>query len=371
VTPVCPVCGGQGRSILARPATPVLQNAVYATVGEARAAAVGDLSFQRCQACGFVWNAAFSPERIVYGPEYENNQGLSPAFQQHLTDRAGACAALVAGIGAPAVVEVGCGQGDFLAGLARAVPGVSLRGFDPAWRGVEGEGPAGARITRDLFDEAAVAGGAGPDLIVARHVIEHMPDPCAFLAGLRRCSGGVTRLVVETPDVDWSLSTGAFHDFFYEHCSLFSAAALDRALAGAGFTVTRLERVFGGQYLWAEAVVREAAGSDDFAAYRAYWSQALEAAAAAGPVVVWGAGAKGASFAQLLDADASRIATVVDINPAKQGRYLGGTGHPILPPESAAALSPGTVFVMNPAYAEEIGRYLSENGWAADIIVVQ
>ncbi len=272
---------------------------------------------------------------------------------------------------APAVVEVGCGQGDFLVGLAQVLPGASLRGFDPAWRGGEGEGPAGARITRDLFDEPAVAGGAWPDLIVARHVIEHMPAPGAFLTGLRRCAREGTRLVVETPDVDWSLRTGAFHDFFYEHCSLFSAAALDRALANAGFKVTRLERVFGGQYLWAEAIVAEPAAASDFTAYRAHWGQALETAAAAGSVVVWGAGAKGASFAQLLDADVSRIAALIDINPAKQGRYLGGAGHPILPPERAAALSPRTVFVMNPAYAEEIGRYLRENGWAADIIVVQ
>ncbi len=95
MTAVCPICGGQGQPVLDRAATPVLQNAVYATKGAARAAAVGDLSFRRCQACGFAWNAAFSPERIVYGPEYENNQGLSPAFQQHLIDRAGACAALL------------------------------------------------------------------------------------------------------------------------------------------------------------------------------------------------------------------------------------------------------------------------------------
>ena len=32
----------------------------------------------------------------------------------------------------------------------------------------------------------------------------------------------------------------------------------------------------------------------------------------------------------------TKLAGVVDVNPAKQGKYLSGTGHPIVPPEAAA-----------------------------------
>ena len=61
----------------------------------------------------------------------------------------------------------------------------------------------------------------------------------------------------------------------------------------------------------------------------------------------------------MLDQEARLIAAVVDLNPAKQDRRLGGGGHRVLAPEAAAALSPRSVFVMNPAYADEITRYVA------------
>ena len=291
-----------------------------------------------------------------------------------MTSRAVAARALVAGRSRAAIVDVGCGQGEFLTYLAKAGPadeGPSLFGFDPAWRGEDGQGPAGGRVYRRLFDETEALDGAPADLIVSRHVIEHIPDPVAFLTTLRRCAGPQTRLAIETPDIDWILRTGAFHDFFYEHCSLFSLPALDRALARAGFVATRLERVFDQQYLWAEARPIEAEAAAPADAYQAHWQAVVARAAAAGPVVVWGAGAKGANFLQMFDADASRIAAVVDINPAKQDRHLGGSGHKVVSPEAAGAIAPATVLVMNPMYEQEIRDHIRRLGWPAEIVVVR
>ena len=369
----CAICGSdRTEPLIARRQTPVFQNAVYPDAASAKAAARGDLDFWRCGACGFVWNAAFS--NAPYGPTYENRQSLSAAFKVHLETRAAAALALIEDRADPVLVEVGCGQGDFLERLAEGTPAgntVSLYGFDPAWRGEDGRGPAGARVFRRYFDETESLGGAPADLIVSRHVIEHIPDPMTFLDTLRRCSGAQTRLAIETPDVDWILRTGAFHDFFYEHCSLFSLAAIDRALTRAGFVVTRLERVFDGQYLWAEARVTGEAEPLSAEAYLRHWEEALASATRAGPVVVWGAGAKGASFVQMFDPDAARIAAVVDVNPAKQNQFLGGAGHRVVSPEVAGAMGPTTVLVMNPAYEAEIGDYVRAQKWAAEIIVVR
>ena len=80
---------------------------------------------------------------------------------------------------------------------------------------------------------------------------------------------------------------------------------------------------------------------------------------------------KGATFVQMFDPDAARIAAVVDLNPAKQDRYLGGTGHRVVSPEAAAAIAPATILVMNPAYEAEIGDYVRGHGWRADIVVVR
>jgi SAM-dependent methyltransferase len=200
----CAICGsGRIEPLIARRDTPVFQNAVYADAASAKDAGRGDLDYQRCQACGFVWNAAFSSDRLAYGPAYENRQSLSPAFHAHLISRAAAASALIEGRATATMVDVGCGQGDFLGYLAKAAPvgaTASLFGFDPAWRGEDGGGPAGARVYRRLFDENEALNGAPADLIVSRHVIEHIPDPMAFLADtgyrLDPANGGLPRLLL-------------------------------------------------------------------------------------------------------------------------------------------------------------------------------
>ncbi|MEX1027490.1 MAG: methyltransferase, partial [Candidatus Paceibacterota bacterium] len=79
-----------------------------------------------------------------------------------------------------------------------------------------------------------------------------------------------------------------------------------------------------------------------------------------GPVVLWGAGAKGVTFAQLIDPGRELIARVVDVNPMKQGRYLPGTGHEICGPERLTESETHTALVLNPNYFSEISATVKE-----------
>jgi hypothetical protein len=56
------------------------------------------------------------------------------------------------------------------------------------------------------------------------------------------------------------------------------------------------------------------------------WRARIDALASRGPVALWGAGAKGVTLADLVDADRSRIACVVDLNPQKQDALCPGPG---------------------------------------------
>ena len=76
-------------------------------------------------------------------------------------------------------------------------------------------------------------------------------------------------------------------------------------------------------------------------------------------VLVWGAGAKGVSYMNMLNIH-DEIQYIVDINPNKHGKYIAGTGQKIVPPEFAKDYRPDTVIVMNPIYTEEIKHALSE-----------
>ena len=93
-----------------------------------------------CAVCGFVFNRAFNPALLRYGPGYDNAQAGSPRFAAHLADLV---RHLVErrGVRGARIVEIGCGNGDFLRRLV-TWPGADNTGigFDPAYRGPPSDG---------------------------------------------------------------------------------------------------------------------------------------------------------------------------------------------------------------------------------------
>lgn len=180
--------------------------------------------------------------------------------------------------------------------------------------------------------------------MITRHVIEHVDDPAGFLRSIRDTLDSVAdaRLFIETPCVEWILRNRVAWDFFYEHCSLFSARSLSALVSVCGFSVRSVTHLFGGQYLWLEAGVSGRDAAPDYypgdipqlaadyntyeRGYRESWMQRLDALASRGAVCIWGAGAIGVTFANLVDPPCAKIGCIVDVNANKQGKYLPGTG---------------------------------------------
>ena len=375
----CPLCAAATPPpFLVRPSVPVHQNLPAATAAEAQAAPRGRLEMVACGACGFVFNRAFDPALPRYGPGYDNAQGHSPAFAAHL-DALARHLVEQRGVRGARIVEVGCGRGDFLARLV-AWPGADNRGtgFDPAYDGPDEALGGRLRFARRLYGPDCADVPA--DVVVCRHVIEHVADPLALLRAVRGALRGAPGASVffETPDVAWILANAVIWDFFYEHCSLFSPASLAGAFARAGFATAETRAVFDRQYLWLEARPGDAPmphGAGDIpalatscgateAARLAAWGARLAGLVARGKVALWGAGAKGVTLANLVDPDAKTIDCVVDINPDKQGRFVPGTGHAIVPPSALATRGVRHVVPMNPAYRHEIADLLLGLGGA-------
>ncbi len=95
--------------------------------------------------------------------------------------------------------------------------------------------------------------------------------------------------------------------------------------------------------------------------------QRLRELSASGPVAIWGAGAKGVTFLNLLDPECTLVDAAVDINPRKQNRFIAGTGHPIVEPRELRKREVKNVVVMNPNYVAEVTRLMSELGSGAKI----
>jgi hypothetical protein len=268
------------------------------------------------------------------------------------------------------IVDVGCGNGLFLRKLVEYEgSGNNGYGFDPSHRGAAVDLDGRLRFERRYYD--AECADVPADVVVCRHVIEHVPQPVRLLRDIKKALANAVapRIFFETPCVEWILRNKVVWDFFYEHCSYFTAGSLTTAFQIAGYEVQQVSHVFSGQYLWLEATlpqmtktVQRTPGTivdqaQEFArsekALKTNWEQKIRVLSGKERVALWGAGAKGATFANLIDEQRELIDCVVDLNPAKQGNFIPGTGHPIVSYKDLARRGVTTAILMNPNYQEE------------------
>ena len=346
-----------------------------------------------CTACGHSFNSAFDEAVMAYGGDYDNALHHSPVFRDYasnLTDRLIATHHLQGA----RIVEIGCGDGDFLRLLCERSQSRGI-GFDPSHGTDSAHGDV--RILAKPFDRATstdVFPGdteLRADLVVCRHVLEHMPAPGALVNGIRRLlareSNGGTYL--EVPNFLHTLHGGIW-DLIYEHCGYFSPASLTRLLETHGFRITNLRESYGGQFISVEAQLGEPNERQGIPAPKALaemkslvetfaakfhtmrdeWQKRLDDLhEQKGRAVIWGAGSKGVMFLNLLAANGA-VHCAIDLNPRKQGMFVPGTGQAIISPETLRDISPDLVIVMNSLYETEIQVALNAMSLKPEVMTV-
>ncbi|MGM0434987.1 MAG: class I SAM-dependent methyltransferase [Pseudomonadota bacterium] len=384
----CIACGSRATSAMVSvQRIPVHCNILWETREQALAAPQGDMELRFCRACGHLFNAAFDPALVEYMHAYENSLHYSPRFRRYATSVVERLIERYA-IRGRQVVDVGCGKGEFLRLLCDSGGNRGV-GFDPSYNPERDEGtPSDVTFVQDYY--SAQYAHLEADLICCRHVLEHIADPARFLADLR-ANPGVTSdtvLYFEVPNGLFTVRDMGIWDLIYEHTSYFTPDSLRALFRTAGFEVLDLAEDFGGQYLYVEArpsSLRPEAGErqptvmleeliSDFAhRYESrvtYWRQQLEAASHAGKrCMLWGAGSKGVTFANIMGTS-SALVGIVDINPHKQGLFVPGTGTRVVGLDELSEFAPDEVFLMNPLYRDEIRQSMKAQGVNADTTLV-
>lgn len=387
----CPCCGAGAPAEFHRAdGIPVSSCVLVGTREEALAFPRRDLRLGFCARCGFITNTVFDPAAQALSDKYEETQGFSPTFGAFAR---GLATKLIErwDLAGKRALEVGCGKGEFLELLCE-LGMAGGTGIDPCWAPgrARPELADRARFLRETYS-AQRHGALTGDLVVCRHTLEHIAQPAAFLRELRAGIGARSDAVVvfEVPDVARVLREGAFWDVYYEHCVYFTPGSLARAFRTAGYAPERLELAFDDQYIHlgayptgndttALALEEPVAAVVELAAAferkldetRRHWRDLLRGVRADGRrSAVWGAGSKGVGFLAGLGLG-DEVECVVDVNPAKQGMFMPGTGQPIVAPERLQEAQPDLVVVMNPAYADEIAAVLARLDVAARVEVL-
>ena len=340
---------------------PIVPNQVFETSEEGNASELRTFSLCQDDNFHFYFNNDF--EEVVYNSDtYQNEQGCSSFFSSHLESVAGI---VISRFGLHAkVVEVGCGKGHFFSILSDS--GFSeLNGFDNTYQGEDN------RIEKRYLSQSDAPLNA--DVLILRHVLEHVQNPVKFLNELSSINGKHCHFVIEVPSTDWIIRNRAFWDFTYEHVNYFTKPSFEKI-----FNECDIETVFDGQYLLVIAnssslsEVKDFQKSETMLLDEAYLrlldvSTIIERALTHNSRLwIWGGATKGVlilfHLCGLRSDYSSVVAGIVDINPLKQNKFCSGTGVKINSPESflAKVETDDVVLIVNPNYEFEVRDYISE-----------
>lgn len=326
---------------------PMFQNRMFHSEEEAKNCIRGDVVLVQDLETGLIHNQAFEPKLMQYDGDYQNEQAVSAVFQRHLQDVSDV---ILKHFQQSSLIEIGCGKGYFLEQLQ--VIGFQITGLDPTY---EGSNPS--VIKRYFSPEIRLRA----DGIILRHVLEHVQDPVAFVSRVRDANGGGGKIYIEVPCFDWICDHRAWFDIFYEHVNYFKLSDFHRMFG----SVYEAGHTFNGQYLYVVADlatirVPECKEADRITLPEGFLDTvsvyAAELGAGQNTSAIWGGASKGVLFALFMQRGGAKVNIVIDINPAKQGKFLAATGLQVWSPDEAMCRLPSgaNVFVMNSNYLDEV-----------------
>jgi len=340
----CPACGYTiAKMVFDAGVKPLATIAWAESAAEAKSVQSFKQEYIQCLNCSHVWNHLFDWEHVPYGnkPNKMFNNGSQwkrhiEYLQSWLSDRIPE---------EPTVVDIGCGDGSFLISMAKQYErrGQFL-GFDPSGD-VDPEQQEIA-FNRALFLPLEDTAKYQPDLIVMRHVIEHLTAPSSFLHSLAWGASSYekpTYLYCEVPCIDRVFETGRLADFYYEHPSQFTTLSFTRMLNTAG-KVVDIHHAYDGEVICGLVELCPSPQQSEInRSADAYFSnipsskdeiarQLSELVNGEQALAIWGGTGKCAAFMHHYNISASDITTVIDSDERKWGTYVPGVGQEIKSP---------------------------------------
>jgi hypothetical protein len=282
------------------------------------------MNFHICRACGHIFNVDFDVARIPYEDDsnlmYNSGHGWNDHIRQvsqHLRDNYE--------ITDKTVVDIGAGDGLFLERFSEASCRNRCIAFEP---GIESESciAVGLETVADYFIPERDIPRFNPDVLVCRHVLEHMERPREFVAELAYYARERRPLfVAEVPCIDEAVRQGRFGDYLYEHVSNFTKTSFLAMFESAGWITSDLYTTYNHEVLvWigrpnrgAFVAPKPKPDPQTVAALLKFILRGNKSYA------FWGGTGKGAAF---LNACGIVEGRVIDSDSRKAGRHVPGTG---------------------------------------------
>jgi len=344
-----------------------------------------------CETCWLVQTEDHAGREQLFSDDYAYFSSFSSSWLAHAQAYVQAMQ-MRYGLGAGScVVEVAANDGYLLQYVQQA--GVPCYGIEPTASTAAAARARGIEIVERFFGVALArelaAQGRQADLMAANNVLAHVPDINDFVAGFALLLKPEGVATFEFPHLLRMVQENQFDTAYHEHYSYLSLTAVQRIFAANGLQVFDVEelpthggslrvlaqRSDGGRQPVGAAVSdllarEQAAGLTAPGFYAGFQREAervkrelleflLRARREGLKVGAYGAAAKGNTLLNFAGVRPDLLPYVVDLNPAKQGKYMPGSRIPIVDEDHLRQDRPDRVLILPWNLRKEITAQLA------------
>lgn len=338
-----------------------------------------DIDIVQCVRCGFIFNLSFDSDKII---ECYNSQNyiVKHSVSSSMNKAINGLADLLSPLCDNGIYyEIGAGKGELAGTISDYARKVYT--WDPNSYFDEDEllrhHPNWIHYNKFFQEENFPSDVPSADLIVARHLLEHLDNPVKFLAFLREklCPNGL--IYIEVPNVDDIISSLRYYDFFHDHFGYYSPNLLSNLLSSLGFKPIQTLYFYQSQFFG--VIASKSPSSNPIPPIRVKYYSDIDVIfhrnifylnrllSKFDKIAIYGAGAQGNSLYSSLSKDLN-IIVALDLALNKQGKYLYNSNIPIVAPTRENIANLDAIVIAGSLHEPEIHNQLLEKGYRGEII---
>lgn len=313
-----------------------------------------DLKLCQCSGCGLV---QFDSGPVWYYRDVIRAGGYSTTMRQLRHEQYDRFIK-TCGLEGKKIIEVGCGQGEFLEELTKFP--VQVYGIEHKDDLVEKARQKGLCVVKDFTETPDQILKNGPfDAFLSFNFLEHQPDPNTMLRCIYNNLTPDGCGLITVPCWDYLVENEAYYELLRDHIANYSEDTLEFLLRKNGFTVLDSRRVNRDTI---EMIVRKKQRIDTsgmernrvrlYTQVHEYIGSRIQSGK---KIALWGASHQGFTFASTMELG-DKFEYIIDSAPFKQGRYAPVSHLPIVAPDHFFEQPVDCILIAAPGYASEIAK---------------